>query len=41
VEALLEADGLANRAGPRPLIELGVVEEPRLALLSCREVRIR
>jgi hypothetical protein len=31
----------AELAEPRPLIELGVVEEPRLALLSCREVRIR
>lgn len=41
VEALLEAEGLAARPGPRLRIELGVVEELRQALLACRKVRIR
>jgi predicted DNA-binding transcriptional regulator YafY len=41
VEALLEAEGLAARPGPRPRIELSVVEDLRQALLACRKVRIR
>ncbi len=40
VEALLEAEGLACRPGPVPLLDREVVEALRQAVLSCRQVRI-
>lgn len=41
LEALLEAEGLAMRAGPRPRIDLSMVEELRCAIMACRKVRIQ
>lgn len=41
LEALLEAEGLATRPGPRPRIEVGIVEELRQAILACKKVRIQ
>lgn len=41
LEALLEAEGLAMRPGPRPRIDLAVVEELRDAIKACRKVRLR
>lgn len=41
LEGLLEAEGLAARPGPRPRIEVSVVEELRRAILAGRKVRIR
>lgn len=41
LEALLEADGLAMRPGPRPRIWPGVVEDLRQAIKARRKVRLR
>lgn len=41
LEALLEAEGLAMRAGPRPKISHDVVESLREAMKACRQVEIR
>lgn len=41
LEALLEAEGLAMRAGPRPKISHDVVEGLREAMKACRQVEIR
>ena len=38
LEALLEAEGLAHRPGPRPLIPAAVFEALREAIKSCRKV---
>ena len=40
LEALLESEGLAMRAGPRPRIRLIVQEELRYAIKACRRVYI-
>ena len=40
-EALLEGEGIAARPGPRPRIDLAVVEVLRDGLLGCLQVRIR
>lgn len=40
LEALLEAEGLAMRPGPRPRIKVLVVENLREAIKACRKVRI-
>jgi predicted DNA-binding transcriptional regulator YafY len=40
-EALLEGEGIATRPGPRPRIDLDVVEALREGLLGCLRVRIR
>ena len=39
-EALLEAEGLAMRPGPRPRIREGVLENLREAVLACVKVRL-
>lgn len=41
LEAMLEAEGLAMRPGPRPRINVSVVEELRDAMKACRKVLIR
>ncbi len=41
LEALLEAEGLAARPGPRPCIQVGVVEDLRQAIMSCRKVKLQ
>lgn len=41
LEALLEAEGLAARPGPRPRIDLTVVEQLREAIKSCSKVVIK
>jgi predicted DNA-binding transcriptional regulator YafY len=41
LEALLEAEGLAMRPGPRPRIDLGVVEDLRQAIKACRKVALQ
>lgn len=41
LEALLEAEGLAMRPGPRPRIKVMVVEDLREAIKACRKVRLR
>jgi predicted DNA-binding transcriptional regulator YafY len=38
IEALLEAEGLAMRPGPRPVIKPETIEEIRKAVLACRKV---
>ena len=38
LEAILEAEGLAHRPGPRPLIPAAVFETLREAIKSCRQV---
>ena len=38
LEALLEAEGLAHRPGPRPLIPAAIFETLREAIKSCRKV---
>ncbi|MFM7027174.1 MAG: helix-turn-helix transcriptional regulator [Chakrabartia sp.] len=38
LEALLEAEGLAHRPGPRPLIPMALFETLREAIKSCRKV---
>lgn len=38
LEALLEAEGIAHRPGPRPLIPAGVFDTLRQAIKSCRKV---
>lgn len=38
LEALMEAEGLAHRAGPRPHIPLAVFDQLRTAIKSCRKV---
>ncbi len=40
-EALLEAEGLAMRPGPRPRIKVMVLEDLREAIKACRKVRLR
>jgi len=40
LEALACAEGLAARAGPRPLIDRGVLADLRHAILACRKVRL-
>jgi len=40
LDALLEAEGLAMRPGPRPRIKPGLVEELRLAIKGCNRVRL-
>ena len=40
LEALLEAEGLAARPGPRPRIDTSMVEELRRAIMACCKVRI-
>ena len=41
IEALLEAEGLAMRPGPRPTIKSETIEELRKAILACRKVYFR
>lgn len=41
LEALLEAEGLAMRPGPKPRIKVPVVEDLREAIKACRKVRLR
>lgn len=41
VEALLEAEGLAMRPGPRPKIKNSTIEELRGAILRCRKIYFR
>lgn len=41
LEALLEAEGLAMRPGPRPRIDLSVVEELRRAIKACVKVKLQ
>lgn len=41
LEALLEAEGLAMRPGPKPRIKVLVLEELREAIKACRKVRIQ
>jgi predicted DNA-binding transcriptional regulator YafY len=41
LEALLEAEGLAMRAGPRPKISHDVVESLREAMKACQQAEIR
>jgi len=41
LEALLEAEGLAMRPGPRPRVELAVIEDLRHAMKACRKVAIQ
>lgn len=41
LEALLEAEGLAARPGPRPRIDSTVVEDLRQAIMSCRKVKLQ
>ncbi|EME67890.1 transcriptional regulator [Paramagnetospirillum caucaseum] len=41
LEALLEAEGLAMRPGPRPRIDISVVEELRQAIMACTKVKLR
>ena len=40
LEALLEAEGLAMRPGPRPRIEVAVVEELRRAMKACLKAKL-
>jgi len=40
LEALLEAEGLAMRPGPRPRIKISSIEELRRAITACRKVKI-
>jgi predicted DNA-binding transcriptional regulator YafY len=41
LEALLEAEGLAMRPGPRPKLESGIIETLREAIKACRQVTLR
>lgn len=41
LEAMLEAEGLAMRPGPRPRIKVVVIEDLRQAIKACCKVRIR
>ena len=41
LEALLEAEGLAMRPGPRPRIHLNVIEDLRQAIKACRKVALQ
>ena len=41
IEALLEAEGLAMRPGPRPSIRGETIEELRSAILRCRKIYFR
>ncbi len=41
LEALLEAEGLAMRPGPRPRIRVEVIEELRGAIKACRKVKLQ
>lgn len=41
LEALLEAEGLAMRSGPRPRVSSDVLETLRLAILRCEKVTFR
>ena len=40
LEAMLEAEGLAMRPGPRPRINVSVIEDLREAIKACRKVMI-
>ncbi len=40
LEALLEAEGLAMRPGPRPRVRLMVIEDLRQAIKACRKVAL-
>ena len=40
LEALLEAEGLATRPGPRPNVMEGVLGNLREAILACRKIRL-
>ncbi|HLN24329.1 MAG TPA: WYL domain-containing protein [Patescibacteria group bacterium] len=40
LEALLEAEGLAARPGPRPCIQVTVIEDLRQAIVTCRKVKL-
>jgi predicted DNA-binding transcriptional regulator YafY len=40
LEAMLEAEGLAMRPGPRPRIKVLVIEDLRQAIKACRKVKI-
>jgi len=41
LEALLEAEGLAMRPGPRPRLASGIMETLREAIKACRQVTLR
>jgi predicted DNA-binding transcriptional regulator YafY len=41
LEALSEAEGIARRPGPKPLVKDGVVDALRYAIKACRQVTIR
>lgn len=41
LEALLEAEGIAMRPGPRPIVKDGVISEIRTAILKCEKIRIQ
>ena len=40
LEAMLEAEGLATRPGPRPKIDVSMVQILRDAIMACRKVKI-
>jgi len=40
LEALTEAEGLAARPGPRPVVRSGIIEPLREAILRCHRVRL-
>ncbi len=39
-EALIEAEGLASRPGPRPRIDPAILGDLRKAIMACRQVRL-
>ncbi len=41
LEALMEAEGIATRPGPRPRIKVMVVEDLRLAIKGCNRVKLK
>jgi predicted DNA-binding transcriptional regulator YafY len=41
IEALLEAEGIATRPGPRPIIKGETIQELRSAILRCRKIYMR
>jgi predicted DNA-binding transcriptional regulator YafY len=41
LEALMEAEGIAARPGPRPRIKIMVVEDLRLAIKGCNRVKLK
>lgn len=40
LELLLESEGLATRPGPKPILNLSVINEIRQAILACRKINI-